>query len=108
MGNKKLGMNKPLSKSEREIFLNEAPDVQSAKLIDSTEEAKQKKIKAEKAIRKTITMYPSDIEKIELLMQRCINLGVKDKGISGTLKMALYALDCQSDEQFLACYKQVK
>jgi hypothetical protein len=112
MVSKKLGMNKPIPKEERENFLSESPDISSAKTLSDFEKTssvgRPKKEIAEVTTKKTITMYRTDIENIEALMQRCINLGVKDKGISGSIRMALISLMNESDENFLQIYNNIR
>lgn len=111
MVSKKLGMNKPIPKEERENFLSESPDINSAKTLNLEKEnsvGRPKKEITEVTTKKTITMYRDDIENIEALMQRCINLGVKDKGISGSIRMALISLMNESDENFLQIYNSIR
>ena len=112
MVSKKLGMNKPISKEEREKFLSESPDINSAKTLSEFENknsvGRPKKEITEVTTKKTITMYRADIENIEALMQRCIDLGVKDKGISGSIRMALISLMNESDEKFLQIYNNIR
>jgi hypothetical protein len=112
MVSKKLRINKPISKSERANFLNESPDINNAKTLSTFENknavGRPKKETTEVTTKKTITMYKNDIENLEALIQRCINLGVKDKGISGSIRMALVSLMNEKDETFLQIYKNVR
>ena len=58
--------------------------------------------------KKTITMYQDDIIMLETLINRTIKLGLKDKGLSGTIRMALSALNNIDDTQFNNIYSQIK
>ena len=109
MVSKKLRMNKPLSKQARNNFLRESPDIKSAIHIDGKKlQNKNPLLLNEKATKKTITMYQNDLDILNAMIDRCISLGFKDKGISGAIRMSLVALQKRDDENFLAIYKETK
>lgn len=109
MVSKKLGMNKPLSKQERNAFLSESPDIKSAIQIDGEKlHNKFKTSSNENAIKKTITMYQNDLDILNSMIDRCVSLGVKDKGISGAIRMSLMALQKTDDKIFMEIYNKTK
>lgn len=107
----KLGMNKPISKEDRQDFLNESPDMVSATTINHNKNKKVGRPKLDPdtiTVKKTITMYKEDIDMLENQINRTIKLGHKDKGVSGTLRMALAALDDIDDTKFNEIYNKIK
>jgi hypothetical protein len=99
----KLGLGNPLTKED---FLGESPDMISAKKIQekSNNIGRPKKNKATTTIKKTITMYQSDIDTINKINDRCLKMGIKDKGITGSIRMAIKMLELSKDKDFLDIY----
>lgn len=102
-------MNKPISKEDRQDFLNESPDMISAKVINDNNRVGRPKLDPNNiTIKKTITMYQTDIDILNSLINKTIKLGFKDKGVSGTLRMALLALEEIDDNSFIDIYSKTK
>ncbi|MBK2044669.1 hypothetical protein IB642_06490 [Allofrancisella guangzhouensis] len=106
----KLGMNKPISKDDRQDFLNESPDMVSAKNISKTisKVGRPKLDPSNITVKKTITMYQEDLDLLDDLINRTIKLGQKDKGLSGTIRMGLAALNKLEDNEFIEIYSKIK